>query len=68
ISVFNLKALSGAPDSLDWNKRKALDYLRSQSTADVNMISTYLIQLALNADRVRFIKDLDPDLTLGEMN
>ncbi|GFS81217.1 uncharacterized protein NPIL_159291 [Nephila pilipes] len=63
-----VQALSGAPDSLDWNKRKALDYLRSQSTADVNMISTYLIQLALNADRVRFIKDLDPDLTLGEMN
>ncbi|GFY63098.1 uncharacterized protein TNIN_188361 [Trichonephila inaurata madagascariensis] len=59
-----VQALSGAPSSLDWNKQKALEYLRSKSTVDVNMISTYLIQLALNADRVRFIKDLYPDLTL----
>ncbi|CAL1299617.1 unnamed protein product [Larinioides sclopetarius] len=60
-----VQALASAPSSLDWDKRKALAYLRSQSTVDVNMVSTYLIQLALNADRVKFIKDLYPNINLG---
>ncbi|GBO21891.1 hypothetical protein AVEN_78059-1 [Araneus ventricosus] len=60
-----VQALASAPNSLDWDRQKALVYLRSQSTVDVNMVSTYLIQLALNADRVKFIKDLYPNLIFG---
>ncbi|GIX66947.1 uncharacterized protein CEXT_311831 [Caerostris extrusa] len=58
-------ALASAPDSLDWNKRQAMNYLKSKFTADVNMVSAYLIELALNSDRVRFVKDLHPNLILG---
>ncbi|KAF8776888.1 uncharacterized protein CG3556-like [Argiope bruennichi] len=60
-----VQALASSPNSLDWNKQRALVYLRSQSTVDLNMISTYLIELALNSDRIKFIKDLHRNLDMG---
>ncbi|XP_042903054.1 uncharacterized protein CG3556 isoform X3 [Parasteatoda tepidariorum] len=58
-----VQALASAPH-LSWNKKGALDYLRKQSLTEVNMVSTYLIQLALNAERIKFIKDIHPELIM----
>lgn len=41
-----------------WSKEKSLDYLRKEAFIDVNLIKAYYIEMALNADSVKFIKDL----------
>ncbi|XP_035216267.1 uncharacterized protein CG3556-like isoform X2 [Stegodyphus dumicola] len=47
-----------------WKKDEAIEYLKSQSTVNVNMVSTYYIQLALNAHRYKFVKDIHPHLVI----
>ncbi|KAG8183806.1 hypothetical protein JTE90_027732 [Oedothorax gibbosus] len=60
-NVYTTSLVVQALASADWNNKElALEFLGQSSTTDVNMVSTYYIQLALNADRVRFIKDLYP--------
>lgn len=54
-----VQALTATGKRYDWwNKQKTLAYLLEEAYKDVNMVKAYYIEMALNAQEVRFIRDL----------
>lgn len=41
-----------------WDKSKSLEYLERESEIDVNLIKAYYIEMALNAQKYNFIRNL----------
>ena len=59
VNLFFLQAFTAYSDKPRWwDKRKSLKYLERESEIDVNLIKAYYIEMALNAQRYNFIRDL----------
>lgn len=57
--LFLLQAFTAVSDPPRWwDKRKSLEYLEQESEIDVNLIKAYYIEMALNAQKYNFIRDL----------
>ena len=59
IVISFLQAFTAVPEPPEWwDESKSLAYLLRESEMDVNLVKAYYIEMALNAQKYNFIRDL----------